>query len=86
MAEVVEVAELPKCNWCCELAEYDFKTSMGPWGNGCQEHYVAFRAYGNLGTGRGQRLVVPEGDGETRREKDRRDIVIVDHDMLWDFS
>lgn len=83
MGEQAVVAELPDCNWCGDKAEYDFKTVMGPWGNGCQEHYVAFRAYGNLGTGKGQRLIL---DGqETRAEKDRRDTITTD-EPLWDMQ
>jgi hypothetical protein len=37
-------------------AQYDFKTTSGPWGNGCEN---AFREYGiGLGTGLGQKLVL----------------------------
>ena len=44
----------PKCDFCGKPAEYDGKTTSGPWGymcGGCfQKHGVG------LGTGRGQRL------------------------------
>jgi hypothetical protein len=52
------VAVLPRCDWCDETkAEYDFRTWMGSWGYGCQEHYELHRMYGSLGTGKGQRLI-----------------------------
>lgn len=47
-----------KCDFCPKQAEYDFKTQMGPWANGCLEHYETYRLYLNLGTGMGQKLVV----------------------------
>jgi hypothetical protein len=49
------------CDLCSEAglttqAEYDAKTTMGPWANLCQEH---FDDYGvGLGLGRGQKLIV----------------------------
>ena len=51
------VNTMPRCDFHdgCQ-AEYDFKTSMGPWANGCQ---AAFDENGGkLGTGRGQKLVL----------------------------
>jgi hypothetical protein len=55
----VEVTKLPKCDFCADLyivnqAEYDGKTSTGPWANMCTFH---FEVHGvGLGTGLGQRL------------------------------
>lgn len=62
MGEQVEVASLPPCDLCANgtLATYDAKTLMGPWANMCQYHFDA-RGIG-LGTGKGQRLVVRDGD------------------------
>ena len=54
----VEVSIIPKCDFCPNLAVYDGKTFLGPWGYMCEPH---FQAYGvGLGTGRGQRLILKE--------------------------
>ena len=53
-----------RCDFCGAEALYDFKTQMGPWANGCQEDYEAYRLYQNLGTGMGQKLILdtpPQG-------------------------
>lgn len=67
---VARVSKLPECDFCKRLphdehsanppreAKYDFKTSAGPWGNGCEQHYLDFRRFTSLGVGRGQLLVV----------------------------
>lgn len=59
------VAALPPCDWCDNLARYDFKTKTvmgltGPWAYGCEVHYKEHRAYKVLGTGKGQRLIARE--------------------------
>lgn len=48
---------LPACNFhdAC-TAEYDFKTKMGPWANGCQEAWEDNRMFEELGIGKGQKL------------------------------
>ena len=52
----VEVAVLPKCDFCVRPARYDGKTRMGPWANMCEIH---FRSCGvGLGLGRGQELIL----------------------------
>jgi hypothetical protein len=64
MSREVKVVRLPKCDFHPNEdhpAEYDFKTSQGPWGNGCREAWVLNRAYDTLGTGKGQHLVLEEG-------------------------
>jgi hypothetical protein len=49
------VASYPDCDFCGRQARYDAKTSAGPWGNLCANHY---RTHGvGLGLGKGQRLV-----------------------------
>ena len=56
-----EVLKLPPCDFCKRWerdrqAQYDGKTTLGPWGYMCQEH---FDEYGTgLGLGVGQRLIV----------------------------
>jgi hypothetical protein len=60
MGTEVKVWELPKCNFCNEKAQYDFATRIGPWAFACERHYLQWRAYSGLGTGKGQRLVLVE--------------------------
>lgn len=60
MSKKVTVAKLPKCDFCYRDAKYDFKTNMGPWANGCEDHYIFHRHYDALGTGKGQELVLKE--------------------------
>lgn len=52
----VEVARLPKCDFCDNLAHYDGKTVHGSWAYMCGEHFATTGR--GLGLGRGQRLVV----------------------------
>lgn len=59
MADTVEVAEIPACNFCqtdnrSTPAEVDGKTKFGPWAYMCGEHHELHGV--GLGTGRGQRL------------------------------
>lgn len=63
MASEVTVDKLPHCDFCARdgnefPAKYDFKTRMGPWANGCEGHWVYYRAFPALGTGKGQKLVL----------------------------
>jgi len=52
----VQVAALPKCNFCGDAANYDGATTLGPWANMCEK---CFAYYGRgLGLGVGQRLVL----------------------------
>lgn len=69
MSDVAYVSELPPCDFCStsdsphvknRKALYDFKTSWGPWANGCEVHWRTNRATPTLGTGWGQKLVVGE--------------------------
>jgi hypothetical protein len=65
--EIVAKNEIPyrgqKCGFCADLgktieAEYDFKSIMrGAWANACEKHWIKMRAYPELGTGKGQKLV-----------------------------
>lgn len=60
MTKTAIIARLPRCDFCrtITLARYDFKTTDGRWANGCEAHYRIHRAYRELGTGKGQRLVL----------------------------
>ena len=64
MSDKAYVSELPMCDFCGNnggkrrKAKYDFRTSWGPWANGCEVHYRNNRAHTELGTGHGQLLVV----------------------------
>ena len=64
MSEEVTILEPKGCDFCQQAgegfvqAQFDFKTVMGPWANGCTRHYEKFRLYDRLGTGMGQRLIV----------------------------
>jgi len=52
----VEVARLPKCDFCGAPAKYDGRTGLGPWANMCE---MCFHEYGTgLGLGKGQKLVL----------------------------
>jgi hypothetical protein len=62
-----EVAVMPDCDFCKmnphlaekpRKAEYDFRTKNGQWGYGCTAHYKLNRMHPDLGTGKGQRLVL----------------------------
>lgn len=58
--EAVVVTAEKNCDFCGGIAEYDGKTSMGPWANMCQRD---FDTYGvGLGLGRGQKLIVQAYD------------------------
>jgi len=52
--EVIPVDSLPKCNFCEKTAEFDFKTNVGPWANGCEQHWRMYRGHRELGIGKGQ--------------------------------
>lgn len=38
------------------FAEYDFRTRVGYWANGCKDHWEKHRMYEDLGIGKGQKL------------------------------
>lgn len=54
----VKVSELPNCNipGCKNIAKYDCKLSIGPWGYVCQKHFEAYNC--ELGLGKGQELII----------------------------
>lgn len=60
MSDIAHVGILPSCDFDCDReARYDFKTKAGPWANGCSVHWQIHRAYKDLGTGKGQFLLLP---------------------------
>ena len=48
---------LPQCNFCKEVAHYDFRTLNGSWTYGCEEHWRELRATEGLGLGEAQLLL-----------------------------
>lgn len=64
MSTTATLTTLPPCDLCkvagdrVATAAYDAKTIHGPWAFMCEPHYLAHRAYPELGTGKGQRLVL----------------------------
>ena len=55
--EEVEVSHIPKCDICGEVdAQYDGKTTSGPWANMC--HKCMSQHGVGLGLGKGQRLIL----------------------------
>ncbi len=61
--KVVEVTHIPDCDFCSDgtLGPYDFRTKMGPWANGCENHWKEHRAHPLLGVGHGQ-LWITKGE------------------------
>ncbi len=55
LTEVI-VTKKPKCDICEREAEYDARTTFGPWANLCEVHFTLHGI--GLGTGKGQKLVV----------------------------
>lgn len=71
MSTQVTVPVLPNCDMCALSdiefpAEYDAKTVYGPWANMCRRHWQVFAAFPDLGTGKGQRLVLKEEKDDVR--------------------
>ena len=69
----VIVSTLPNCDFNhsqTTKAEFDGKTTMGPWANMCEAHFGLFGV--GLGTGKGQRLIVREKE-ETTKDKWERE-------------
>lgn len=59
MSTTAKVAKLPNCNFDCEeKAQYDFRTMTGQWAYGCKGHWVLARMHTDLGTGKGQELIL----------------------------
>lgn len=55
---IAKVAQLPKCNFCENTAQYDGKLrEFGMWAYMCYSHFHEF-GIGKLGTGLGQELKV----------------------------
>jgi hypothetical protein len=68
---VVVVSKLPKCDFCRlndvdKDAMFDARTSAGPWGNMCADHFAAHGI--KLGLGWGQQLVLGDHDDKPSQE------------------
>lgn len=72
MAESVEVASLPQCNFCGDEARYDAKTTIGPWAYLCQQCWES-HGVGRLGTGFGQRLVLSQESQPNRENREEEE-------------
>jgi len=73
MSKQVVVSTLPQCNFCEKPARYDSPVIVfggTAWAFTCPQHWRAKRVSTQLGTGYGQRLVLPsEGDRIKDTEK-----------------
>ena len=59
-ASWTRVEKKPRCDFCGSEAKYDGKTKLGPWAYMCE---ICFEKFGiGLGTGKGQKLIVDDGD------------------------
>lgn len=63
MGESVIVPSLPDCDFCQledvkRVARYDGKTTLGPWANMCDDHFLENGI--GVGTGKGQRLILAD--------------------------
>jgi len=52
--KIVVVPSIPQCNFCEKPGPYDFATRMGPWANGCEQHWRMYRQGPTLGVGQAQ--------------------------------
>jgi len=54
------VDEMPDCEFCwienghISEGNYDFLVRGGGWAKGCEQHWLMYRAYPELGVGKGQ--------------------------------
>lgn len=54
-----KVHTMPACDFHDNCtAQYDFKTTQGPWANGCETAFHENKMFAVLGTGMAQRLVL----------------------------
>ena len=60
MSTAAWVGQQPKCDTCGAPAEYDYRMRQGCWAYGCRACWRANRMYPDLGTGKGQYLVVKD--------------------------
>jgi len=62
MSEQVKVTRLPDCDFCGKKASYDARTTQSSWAYMCREHFLKWRMYADLGTGKGQELILDAPD------------------------
>tara|TARA_R110000824_G_C14726661_1_gene625776 strand:- start:204 stop:506 length:303 start_codon:yes stop_codon:yes gene_type:complete len=57
-----EMAALPKCDFCDDVAAYDAKVkNHSSWAYFCEKHFIS-HSHQKLGLGLGQKLVLIEGN------------------------
>jgi hypothetical protein len=65
--KVCIVDHLPRCVFCVSDTPlpgvFNFATRMGPWANGCEQHYLLYRASEGLGVGKAQLWLEGPSDG-----------------------
>ena len=68
MSAEVEVSALPDCDFCADgtPAEFDGKTTIGPWANMCLHDFTKYGV--GLDTGKGQRLILRKGQNDRSAE------------------
>lgn len=59
-ATQVVLMKLPRCSFCRETAKFDFRSLTDQWAYGCQHHYEEYRAFAELGYGKGQELIAKD--------------------------
>ncbi len=62
MSKQVKVARFPNCDLCTDKARYDARTLHGSWAYMCHTDWLKWRMYAELGTGKGQELIVDVPD------------------------
>lgn len=55
--DTAKVSQVPKCDFCGNIAEYDAQTTLGPWAFMCEADYQLHSTH-KLGLGFGQKLEV----------------------------
>lgn len=86
--KVVVVGSIPDCVFCQDgtPGPYDFATRMGPWANGCEAHWQAYRV-GPLGTGSGQLwITADQADVPASDERDLLARALMGEDIGGDFD
>ena len=57
MGTTAQIHFQPQCDFCADEAQYDAKTTFGPWAYMCESHWKTHSTQ-RLGTGFGQRLEI----------------------------
>ena len=62
MSKQVKVTRLPDCAFCGNKAAYDARTIQSSWAYMCHADWLRWRMYADLGTGKGQELILDAPD------------------------